>query len=134
IYDGKLISDFNIPYGAHINLIFTNEEFFSESITIDALQYENGFGNDDQMNSLAFTVSLTPKDPCTPPISGVWIISSSCELTADAIITGNVTVTNNSQVEIPSGITLTITSGNNLTVESGSGLKIISGGTLQINS
>jgi hypothetical protein len=134
VYDGKIINSFNLPEGSHVNLLFSNGDYFSESVTMNHEEYLGGFGADDQLNSMEFVVAMTPKDPCTPPFSGDWIVSTSCELTADATITGNVTITNDSLVEIPSGITLTISSGNNITIEASSGLKIISGGTLQVNS
>ena len=134
VYDGKLTTNLLMTEGSHVNLIFSNSDFFSETITITDDQYFDGFGALNQTNSLAFTVALAPKDPCTPPISGDWVVSVSCELTSDATVTGNVTITNNSQIEIASGNTLTISSDNNITIEAGSGLKIISGGTLQVNS
>ncbi|MDH3676893.1 MAG: hypothetical protein OEQ12_01150 [Nitrosopumilus sp.] len=134
VYDGKLNTNFLMTDGSHVNLIFSNDDFFSEQITINAEQYFNGFGNEDQMNSLTFVVEMAPRDPCVPPNSGNWIITTNCELTENTIASGNVTITNNSLMEIPPGITLTIESGNNITIEMGSGLKIILGGTLQVIS
>ncbi len=134
VYDGKLTTNFLMAEGSHTNLIFSNDDYFSESITITQEQYFNGFVDEDVLNSLGFTVKMNQRDSCIPPMSGDWTISASCELIENTIAPGNVTITNTSVMEILSGKTLTITSGNNITIEKDSGLSIIANGTLQINS
>lgn len=134
VYDGKLMTSFQIPEGGKVTLTFLNEDYFSESIIIPAQQYYDNFGYENQTNALSFAVAMAPRGPCTPPVSGDWIVSTSCELTADTTISGNVIITASSVLDILTGNTLTITSGNNVTVELGSGLKIISGGTLIVIS
>jgi len=73
---------------------------------------------------------------CDPaPTTGDWIIESSCTLSLNTTINGNVVIQNNSVLTIPSSVTLEIDFLNhNLTIESGSGVLIKSGGSLQILS
>ncbi len=68
---------------------------------------------------------------CNIPDSVGWIITASCTLSANHVVTTNVLVQNNSVLVIPDGVTLDIDfANNNLTVESGSGVLIKSGGTI----
>jgi len=132
VYDGKIFSTFNLPEGSHVNLLFFNDDYVSESVTINAEEYFDGFGDQSEFNSLAFDIEMALK--CIPPDSGNWTISLDCVLEENTIATGNVTITNTSVMEIPSGKTLTITSGNNIRIEKDSGLMINANGTVQINS
>jgi len=78
------------------------------------------------------TFTNTKLPACTPPDSGNWVITSSCILNSNHILTGgNVIVQNNSILEIPNGITLDLDfASHNLTVKSGSGVLIKSGGKI----
>lgn len=68
---------------------------------------------------------------CSPPQSGDWTINFDCILPENFTASGNVIVENNSQLTIPSGITLDIDFiNNNLTVKFGSGVLIKSGGKI----
>jgi hypothetical protein len=69
---------------------------------------------------------------CDPtPISGDWIVQSSCILSLNSTIDGNVIVQNGVVLEIPSGVTLDIDFANhNLTVKSGGGVLIKNGGSI----
>ena len=68
---------------------------------------------------------------CQVPVSGDWIVDTSCELAVDATTPGNVIVQNNSILTIPNGLTLTFDfATNNMTIEFGSGILIQSGGTI----
>lgn len=71
---------------------------------------------------------------CQIPESGVWNITSSCELVFDSSAPENVTIQNNSVLTIPANVTLSIPQSNNITIEQGSGVLIMKDGTLQINS
>jgi hypothetical protein len=69
---------------------------------------------------------------CDPtPISGDWVVQSSCILSLNSAIDGNVIVQNGVVLEIPSGVTLDIDFANhNLTVKSGGGVLIKAGGSI----
>jgi len=68
---------------------------------------------------------------CVPPVSGDWIINTSCTIESDLTVLSNVIVQNNAVLTIPSGLTLDIDFVNNfLKIEFGSGIKIKAGGTL----
>ena len=80
-----------------------------------------------------FNVTVNPFNVvmCSPPLSGDWIITSSCVLSTNASINGNVIVQNNAVLEISNGTILDIDFANfNLTVNSGSGVLIKSGGVI----
>jgi hypothetical protein len=65
------------------------------------------------------------------PDSENLIITSTCTLYSSIIVSGNVSVQNNSVLTIASNVTLDIDfSQSNLTVESGSGVLIKSGGKI----
>jgi len=71
--------------------------------------------------------------PCTieTALNVDTIISSSCTVTSSITAGGSVTVTNNSVLTIPAGVSLDIDfTMHNLTVESGSGVLIKAGGTI----
>ena len=77
------------------------------------------------------TITVYELQPCSPPSSGNWIITSSCVLSVNDSAPGNVIVQNNSVLEIPNGVILDIDFTNfNLTIKFGSGVLIKAGGTL----
>jgi len=92
-----------------------------------------GAQNDDDNgidSGSAYTFSKNTVN-CSPPVSGNWIITSSCTLDSTITAPANVKVQNNSVLTIPAGLTLTIDfSQFNLTVEFGSGVLIKAGGTI----
>ena len=68
---------------------------------------------------------------CSPPDSGIWIVTFTCTLDSSSTAPGNVEIQNNSVLTIPNELTLDIDFANfNLTVKSGSGVKIESGGKI----
>ena len=70
-------------------------------------------------------------EPCSPPVSGPWTVPSSCKMTVDATVTGNVIVPNGVVLIIPSGVTFDVDfETKNLTVQAGGGVLIESGGTI----
>ena len=70
--------------------------------------------------------------PCSVPLSGDWIVTSSCTLMNTSTAPGDVWIQNNSVLIIPDQETLEVDfDNNNLTVSSGSGLLIQLGGTLK---
>ena len=72
------------------------------------------------------------KYKCAPPLSGDWIIRTSCALHESCTAPANVIVTNESVLTIPNGISLDIDLSNfNLTVNKGSGVFIEKGGTMK---
>ncbi len=74
---------------------------------------------------------ILPADSCMVPDSENLIITSTCTLYSSIIVSGNVSVQNNSVLTIASNVTLDIDfSQSNLTVESGSGVLIKSGGKI----
>ena len=69
--------------------------------------------------------------PCAPPVSGDWIVTSSCTLSTSSAAPADVIVQNGVVLTIPNSMTLDIDFANfNLTVESGSGVLIKQGGTI----
>jgi peptidoglycan/xylan/chitin deacetylase (PgdA/CDA1 family) len=65
------------------------------------------------------------------PDSGDWIINSTCQLSTSAIVTGNVTVQNNSALVIQNGTSLDIDfATKHLLIKSGSKVLIKSGGKI----
>ena len=87
-------------------------------------------------DTITVTVSnnAAPPPDCSPPGEGDWVVTSSCEMTANATSSGNVIIQNDSVLTIPDGITLTIPSGFGLSIISGSGVLIQLGGTVIIIS
>ena len=84
------------------------------------------FGRD--INEYNIT-SILPS--CSPPASGDWTVSSTCEMTGDATATGNVIVPNGVVLTIPNGLTLDINfATKNLTVQAGGGVLIKNGGKI----
>ena len=82
------------------------------------------------LGGLAFQVACP--SPCSPPVSGDWTVSSTCEMTGDATATGNVIVPNGVVLTIPNGVTLDINfATKNLTVQAEGGVLIKSGGTIK---
>ena len=71
---------------------------------------------------------------CSPPSSGIWIITENCKISSDIIAPASVMIQNNSVVIINSGGSLMILSGENVIIVNGSALKLIQGSNLQINS
>ena len=70
-------------------------------------------------------------EPCSPPVSGPWTVPSSCKMTVDATVTGNVIVPNGVVLTIPNGVTLDINfATKNLTVQAGGGVLIKAGGAI----
>jgi len=71
------------------------------------------------------------ENPCMPPATSNWIITSDCTLQASSTILGNVIVQNNAVLTIPDGKTLDINfATKSLTVKSGSGVLIKSDGMI----
>ncbi|MDH3384829.1 MAG: S8 family serine peptidase, partial [Nitrosopumilus sp.] len=84
-----------------------------------------------ESGSKQISIEVQEAVPCSIPVSGNWIITSSCFLTASDSAPASVVVQNNSILEIPSGMTLDIDFSNfSLTVKSGSGVQIRSGGSV----
>jgi subtilase family serine protease len=81
----------------------------------------------------AHDTTFVPGPPACPslPISGYWIVSSSCTLTSTLNLTTNAIVQNNSILTIPSGLKLHINFNSHyLLVKSGSGVLIKAGGAI----
>ena len=72
--------------------------------------------------------------PCIPPVSDLWVITDSCEISSDIIAPASVIIQNDSVVTVNSGGSLTILSGENIIIVNGSGLNLIQGSNLQVNS
>ena len=102
--------------------IITNQA----NVTADSIDPNS---NNDMTSS---QTTIIPE--CVAPISGDWIILSSCNIRTNITAPANVTIQNSALVKINPSKTLTITSGNNIVIKSGSGLLIKDGGTLQVNS
>ena len=84
----------------------------------------------DDINEYSITSIL----PCSPPSSGIWIITESCEISSDIIAPASVMIQNSAVVTINSEGSLTVPAGENLIVVGGSGLKLIQGSALNILS
>jgi len=84
------------------------------------------------LGGLAFQLGCAPPppQPCSPPVSDDWTVSSTCTMTGDATADGNVIVPNGVVLTIPNGVTLTVPSGSNITILSGGGILIEFGGIL----
>jgi plastocyanin len=75
-------------------------------------------------------ITINPGN-CEPTLNGDWMVESSCVLSSNTTIYGNVIVQNGVVLEIPSGVTLDIDFANhNLTVKSGGGVLIKNGGSI----
>lgn len=63
-------------------------------------------------------------NPCSPPLSGNWVILSGCTMTSNGTITeGNLIVQNNSTLTIPANVTLGLNfTSNHILVQIGSGI------------
>ena len=69
---------------------------------------------------------------CSPPVSGDWLINSSCTLDASSSAPGNVSISSGVVLTIPNGLSLDIDFLNfGLTVISGGGVNIQAGGTIE---
>jgi len=104
--------------------------------TIQQLLEQNTFNNHPKNNNdgtgrVDVSFILPDQQPCSPPVSGDWIITSSCTLSASSTAPANVIIQNNSVLTIPSGVTLNINFLNNfLKTEFGSGVLIKDGGVI----
>ena len=139
---GANLFDFNTVKTSSHGTAFTSQ--WGDYIRIKPMQPDNGRwmgtgftmqggATDTDVENLFVTFGRnTPSDPpCSPPVSGNWIIIQNCELMTNTSINANVVIQNNSILTIPNGITLDIDFANfNLTVESGSGIEIKSGGAI----
>jgi len=106
---------------------FTNSSLSIGTHAITANVTDSGNKNDVEQISIIIEINF----PCSPPVSGDWIITSSCFLSLSNSAPANVIIQNNSVLEIPNETTLDIDFANfNLTIESGSGVLVRSGGTI----
>ncbi len=67
---------------------------------------------------------------CVPPVSGDWMITTSCNLANTATAPANVIVSSGVVFTIPSGLSLTVPSSEGLMVEAGGGVIVVFGGNI----
>lgn len=97
---------------------------------IDDARFNPGYSVNNLCGSNSGAVSLQAAS-CSPPMSGDWIITTSCQMLNSAVAPANVIVQNNSVLTIPSGVTLNVDFTNNhLLIKVGSGVLIKAGGKI----
>ena len=93
---------------------------------------KDAVGEKSLLSSIKETYDIYPNLPCVIPVSGTWIITSSCTVTSNQLTPGNILVKNNSVLTVANGKALSVPSGFNITIESGGGILISSGGAVII--
>lgn len=111
----------------NLNLNFTQ---IQQKLISNAL---NGtYSVDNLCGSDSGALNLVETGDCSPPPTGDWTVTSSCEMTGNETINdGDLIVQDNSVLTIPSGVELDIDFANHhLTVKFGSGVLVKSGGKI----
>ncbi|MBC7472571.1 MAG: hypothetical protein H7196_04940 [candidate division SR1 bacterium] len=77
------------------------------------------------------TYTSTNGSGCTPPASGTWFVSASCDFTGSANVTGGIYVQNNTTLRIIAGASLDVNfTSYNVKAQTGSKIIIESGGKI----
>ena len=132
---------FDTATGNHLaellNPDIDSQDLFGFAVDIDGDLVVVGARGDDNSgftsNGAAYLYDLSnlPEPVCTPPVSGDWIISSTCTMESSATVTGNVIIPDGVVLTILDNVTLDINfATQNLTVESGGGVLIKAGGAI----
>ncbi|HSB57684.1 MAG TPA: PQQ-dependent sugar dehydrogenase [Nitrosopumilaceae archaeon] len=99
--------------------------------TYQFLSWSDGGLATHDISTPSIDTTYTASYGCIAPISGDWIISTSCQLASSLVAPGNVIIQNGAVLTVPNGITLDIDfTTKHLFIKSGSGVLIKAGGKI----